>query len=78
MIKASSQFEGDAWTYKFSLPANTTAKLTLPKSASDITLNGKALSALTAEDGVLSVTTENGVTVIEVVCGSFTLGANLK
>jgi len=78
VIKASSQFEGDAWTYKFSLPANTTAKLTLPKSASDITLNGKALSALTAEDGVLSVTTENGVTVIEVVCGSFTLGANLK
>ncbi len=72
MIKTSSQYEGDTWTYKFTLPANTTGTLTIPYDSAKVTVNGKAIADLTEADGVLKVETKGSVTVIEVVCGTFT------
>ncbi|MBQ7364889.1 MAG: family 78 glycoside hydrolase catalytic domain [Clostridia bacterium] len=77
-IKASSQYEGDTWTYAFTLPANTTGTLTIPADSADITINGKAVSALTAEDGVTLLSSTDSTTTFSVVCGSFTVVTNLK
>ena len=77
-IKASSQFEGDTWTYSFTLPANTTGTLTIPADSAKITIGGKPVSALTAEDGITLISSANGTTTFSVVCGSFTVVTNMK
>ena len=77
VIKAASTFKDSTWTYTFTLPANTTGTLTIPADAESITVNGKAVSELTVADGVTKTVSENGETVISVVCGSFTVVTNL-
>ena len=73
VIKTSSAYEGNTWTYAFTLPANTTGTLTIPASATDITVNGKTVAELTAADGIVAVTEADGTTVFTVLCGSFTV-----
>ncbi len=79
VITAKSSFEGSIWTYSFSLPANTTADVTIPvKDEASTTVNGKALSALTLEeDGIVLIACEGGVATFEAVAGSFTVIATL-
>ncbi|MBR6769266.1 MAG: family 78 glycoside hydrolase catalytic domain [Clostridia bacterium] len=73
-IKAKSSYEGDAWTYSFTIPANTTATVSLP--VKNATINGKVLNALTMkEDGIALVSFENGVATLSAVAGSFTVNA---
>jgi len=75
-IKAKSAYEGDTWTYSFTLPANTTADVCIP--AKSATVNGKALTDLTIEkDGILLKSFENGVAILSAVAGSFTVNATL-
>ena len=78
-IKSKSSFEGNVWTYEFTLPANTTGSLIIPaESEADCTVNGKALSSLTLEgDGIKLVSLENGVATFDVVAGSFKVSATL-
>ena len=78
-IKAKSSFEGDVWTYAFTLPANTTGTLKIPVAdQSACTVNGKDLSVLTTEsDGIRLVSCEDGMAIFEVVAGSFTVVAEL-
>ena len=78
-IKAKSSYEGDEWTYAFTLPANTTGTLKIPVAdQASCTVNGKALSDLTlVTDGIELVSVANGEAVLNVVAGSFTVVAAL-
>ena len=76
-IKAKSSFDGDVWTYAFTLPANTTGTLKIPVT-SDATINGKTVAALTLEsDGIKMMSVEDGVAIFEVVAGSFAVVTKL-
>lgn len=68
-----SKYTTDSWTYKLTIPANASATVKLPTlSFANITVNGKALSALTLEaDGIEYVSTEDGVAIFNAVAGSF-------
>jgi hypothetical protein len=78
-IKAKSSFEGNVWTYEFTLPANTTGSLVIPvKSEADCTVNGKAISELTLEnDGIRLISVKDGVATFEVVAGTFKVVAEI-
>lgn len=72
-ISVDSQYSAGQWSYKLSIPANTSATVKLPTlSFSSITVNGKALSELKPDvDGIEYVSTENGVATFNIVAGSF-------
>jgi hypothetical protein len=78
-IKAKSSYEGDLWTYEFTLPANTTGTLKIPVTdESSCTVGGKSMYALTTEaDGMSLVSFVDGVAVFQVVAGSFTVVTRL-
>ncbi len=73
LIRAESVCTEEKWTYKFSIPANTTAELRLPMGDySTLIVNGKAPADLTeAADGIVYVGTTDGVAVFRVLAGSF-------
>ena len=70
LIETETVISDSGWTYKATIPANTTAAVKLP--VANITVNGKALSALTPEtDGIVYTGTVDGVATFEAVAGSF-------
>ncbi len=73
-ITAESSFEGDRWTYKCSLPANTAGEIRLPaESADECRVNDKNISELNVtDDGIEFVSYEDGELVFNAVSGSFT------
>ena len=74
VIETETVITEKGWTYKATIPANTTATVKLP--AANITVNGKALSALTLEtDGIVYTGTENGTATFSAVAGSFAFSA---
>lgn len=79
VITAESSYDGDIWTYKCSLPANTTAEIRIPVSdAGDVVVNGKAASELSLScDGIEFAGIESGVAVFNAVSYSFTFSVNM-
>ena len=79
MITAETTFEGDEWTYKATLPANTTGEVRIPAlDMAKCTVNGKAVSDLTLEiDGIVFVENQNGTLIFEAVAGEFTFVATM-
>jgi len=74
LIETETNVGSTGWTYKATIPANTTATVKLPSG--NITVNGKALSALTLEtDGIVYTGTVDGQAAFEAVAGSFTFTA---
>ena len=76
LIQTETTVSGESWTYKATIPANTTAKVELPVGSLVLKVNGKAVSALTLEtDGIVYTGTDNGIARFEAVAGSFTFEA---
>lgn len=76
LIETESVVSGTTWTYKATIPANTTATVKLPIGSKSLTVNGKALSVLTLEtDGIVYTGTDNGIAAFDAVAGSFTFVA---
>ncbi len=74
LIETETKLGSGSWTYKATVPANTTATVKLP--AANITVNSKALSALTLEtDGIVYTGTVDGLVTFSAVAGSFTFEA---
>ena len=70
LIETETAISGAGWTYKATIPANTTATIKLP--AANLTVNGKACSALTLEtDGIVYTGTVDGMLTFDAVAGSF-------
>ena len=76
IIKASSSYEGDVWTYRFAIPANTRAEVRLLMESA--TVNGKALGELTREDGIILTSVENEIVTLSAVAGSYEVTGNIK
>ncbi len=74
MITADSAIQDGIWTYKASIPSNTTAEIRIPAAGEAYcTVNGKALADLTMEaDGLTFVGMEDGVLVFDAVSASYT------
>ena len=66
--------DGTSWTYKATVPANTTATINIPVSdKNNISINGKTINNVSiSADGIELVTFENGVAIFNAVAGSFT------
>ncbi len=77
-ITTESNFTGETWDFRVTIPANTTAEMRLPvEGFASVTVNGKALDALTeAADGITYVGTEDGVAVFHLVAGTFAVACN--
>ena len=76
MIISKSAFDGTAWNFEATLPANTTATVKIPVEADDctVTVNGKAVEALTlAEDGLVYTGTEGNTLVFDAVACTFSV-----
>ena len=65
-VKTASSYEGDTWTYRFAIPANTTAEVRLPVKPA--TVNGMELEARADE---------NGMTIFSVAAGEYVVIAKL-
>ena len=78
-IVSNSVIDGDTWTYDAVIPANTTATVKLPiENIDTLTVNGKALDALTLEaDGIVYNGYENGIALFDAVAGSFSFASNV-
>ena len=76
LIETESNVNGGNWTYKATIPANTTATVKLPVDGKVLTVNGKPMSAVTLEtDGIVYTETTDGIAVFQAVAGSFTFEA---
>lgn len=73
IITAESSFEGNMWTYKCSLPANTDGVIHIPAAREDACrVNGKSVTELSAgTDGIEFAGFENGVLLFNAAAGSF-------
>lgn len=69
-VMAESVIKDGKWTYKITLPANTSAEIRLP--VSDVKVNGKERNQLkTDADGITYRKKENGVLIFKAVSGTF-------
>ncbi|MCR5791770.1 MAG: family 78 glycoside hydrolase catalytic domain [Lachnospiraceae bacterium] len=72
-IKAAWKQEGGQFTYSATVPANTTATISVPlDTKQSLLVNNKEVTALTTEDGIVYDKTEDGYAVFEAVAGTFT------
>ena len=77
LIETESNVNGGNWTYKATIPANTTATVKLPVDGKVLTVNGKAMSAVTLQtDGIVYTENTDGVAVFQAVAGSFTFASS--
>lgn len=78
-ITADSAYEGDMWNYSVTVPANTTADVSLPvENIRTLTVNGKAYTQtdLTA-DGIEFVEEKDGRANFKAVAGKFSFRSNV-
>lgn len=76
-VSAESKINGSNWSYKLTLPANTSAEIRLP--ASGVKVNGKQVSELTLEeDGICLKSNKNGVCTLKAVSGTFEITSVLN
>ena len=77
LIETESVINGGSWTYKATIPANTTATVKLPNQGKRLTVNGKDLTVLSLEsDGIVYTGTVDGEATFNAVAGSFTFEAS--
>ena len=77
LIETESVINGGNWTYKATIPANTTATVKLPNQGKVLTVNGKDLTVLSLEaDGIVYTGTVDGAATFNAVAGSFTFEAS--
>ena len=77
LIETETAISGAGWTYKATIPANTTATVKLPTA--NLTVNGKIVSALTLEtDGIVYTGTIDGIATFDAVAGSFIFEATTE
>ena len=72
IIKSSWRYEDGSFIYDATVPANTTATISVPvEEGKQLTVNGKKAEEVTSADGLTYVETKDGKAVFEAVAGTF-------